>query len=418
MTRLGSTSRLAWVICGLTVAAAFAVVVLVIADPNSAGPAHASPSGPTAHDTPAGGYVPYAVLTAIVFSTFAVVGAVVATRCPRNAVGWLIAVAALMWTLAVLSNGVYWHLAFARAQPPAAADFVAWFGTWTFLPAFVLLLGLAPLLFPTGAPPGPRWRVVGWTAAIAGAVATVSNALAPGPLDTADYPWVDNPFGVEGLGLRTLAKVSFVPAGAAALGALISLVVRYRRARGIERLQLRWVAAAACLLVVGAVGGSAASGWLGSGAGWLAMLLGLLAVAAGLAVAMLRYRLYDIDVVINRALVYGALTATLALMYLGGVLLLQLALSGITNGSGLAVAVSTLAVAALFRPARARIQEAVDRRFYRRKYDAQRTLESFSARLRDEVALDALSAELRAVVGDAMQPAHVSLWLRAPADAP
>jgi hypothetical protein len=416
MTRLGSTSRVAWVICGLTVAAAVAVVVMVIADPNSAGPAHTSPSGPTAHDTPAGDYVPLAVLTAVVFSTFAVVGAVVATRCPRNAVGWLIAVGAMMWTLAILSNGVYWHLAFGRPQPPAAADFVAWFGNWTFVPAPVLLLGLVPLLFPTGAPPGPRWRVVGWTAAIAGAVATVSTALAPGPLDTADYPWVDNPFGVEGLGLRTLARVAFVLAGAAALGALISLVVRYRRARGIERLQLRWVAAAACLLVLCTVGGSLANPWVGSGAGWVAMLLSLLAVAAGLAVAMLRYRLYDIDVVINRALVYGALTATLAGGYLGGVLLLQLVLSGVTQGSGLAVACSTLAVAALFRPARARIQEAVDRRFYRRKYDAQRTLVSFTARLRDEVALDALTTELRAVVVDTMQPAHVTLWLRTPAD--
>jgi hypothetical protein len=413
MSWLGSTSRLAWVICGLTVAAALAVVVIAIADPNASGPTHTSPSGPTPNDKPEGGYVPYAVLTAIVFCTFAVVGAVVAATRPRNAVGWLIAVAALVWTLAVLSSGVYWHMAFGRPDAPVAADFVAWFGTWAFLPAFVLLLSLVPLLFPTGAPPGPRWRVVGWTAAVAGTVTTVSTALAPGPLDTADYPWVDNPLGIDGLGLRTLAKVSFVPSGLAVLAALISLVVRYRRARGIERLQLRWVATAACLLVLCAVGGSAVS----PGVGWLSMLLGLLAVAAGLAVALLRYRLYDIDVVINRALVYGALTATLAGAYLGGVLLLQLALSGITEGSGLAVAASTLAVAALFRPARARIQGGVDRRFYRRKYDAQRTLESFSARLRDEVSLDTLSAELRAVIGDTMQPAHVSLWLRAPADA-
>jgi hypothetical protein len=259
--------------------------------------------------------------------------------------------------------------------------------------------------------------VVAWTAAVAGGAATVSTLLAPGPLDATDYPWVDNPFGVEALGLRTAAHVSFVPVALAALAALISLVVRYRRARGIERLQLRWVAAAACLLVLFTVGGTVASPWIGSGAGWVGMLFGLLAVAAGLAVALLRYRLYDIDVVINRALVYGGLTATLAGAYLGGVLLLQLALSGVTEGSGLAVATSTLAVAALFRPARARIQEAVDRRFYRRKYDAQRTLDSFSARLRNEVELDALSAELRAVIDDTMQPAHVSLWLRAPADA-
>jgi hypothetical protein len=414
MTRPGSSSRLAWVICGLTITAAVAVVVIAIADPNSAGPAHVGPSGPTAHDKPQGGYVPYAVLTAIVFSTFAVVGAVVAARRPRNAVGWLIAVAALLWTLAVLSNGVYWHMAFGRSDAPAAADLVAWLGTWTFVPAFVILLGLVPLLFPTGAPPGPRWRVVGWTAAVAGGVATLCTALAPGPLDTADYPWVDNPLGIEGLGLGTLAEVSFVPAALAALAALLSLVVRYRRAHGIERLQLRWVTAAACLLVLLVVGGTLLSPWLGSGVGWLAMLFGLMAVAASLAVALLRYRLYDLDVVINRTLVYGALTATLALTYLGSVLLLELALSGITEGSGLAVAASTLAVAALFRPARARIQAGVDRRFYRHKYDAARTLERFGAQMRDEVDLDALGSELRAVVTDTMQPASISLWLRVP----
>src|SRR5215210_4555538 len=187
VTRPGSGSWLAWVICGLTVTVAVVVVVIAIAGPNSAGPAHVGASGPTAQDEPQGGYVPYAVLAAIVFSTFAVVGAVVAARRPRNAVGWLIAVAALLWTLAVLSNGAYWHMAFGRPDAPAAADLVAWFGTWAFVPAFVILLGLVPLLFPTGAPPGPRWRVVGWTAVVAGTVATVSTALAPGPLDTADY---------------------------------------------------------------------------------------------------------------------------------------------------------------------------------------------------------------------------------------
>src|SRR5215204_830187 len=412
MSWLASRSRLAWVICGLTVASAVAIVVIAVADPNSAGPTQTSAAGPSARDKPQGGYVPYAVLTAIVFSTFAVVGAVVAARRPRNPIGWMVAVGALMWTLAVLSNGVFWHMAFGRPHAPAATDFVAWFGTWAFVPAFVLLLSLVPLLFPTGAPPGPRWRVVGWTALVAGAVTTVSTALAPGPLDTADYPWVVNPLGIEGLGLRTLAQVSFVPSGLAALAALASLVVRYRRARGIERLQLRWVAAAACLLVLCAVGGSLASPWLGSGVGWLAMLFGLMAVAAGLAVALLRYRLYDIDVVINRTLVYGALTATLALTYLGSVLLLQLALSGITEDSGLAVAASTLAVAALVRPARARIQAGVDRRFYRRKYDAHRTLEEFSARLRDQVDLAALSSDLSGVVRETLQPAHVTLWLR------
>ena len=182
--------------------------------------------------------------------------------------------------------------------------------------------------------------------------------------------------------------------------------MRFRRSRGIERQQLKWVTAGAALLPLSQI----PSGDMG----YAGLLLGALVIAGAVAIAMLRYRLYDVDVVINRTLVYGALTATLALAYLGSVLLLQLVLRPLTEESNLAIAGSTLAVAALFRPARARIQEAVDRRFYRRKYDAQRTLEAFSSRLRDQVDLGALNSELSAVVAETLQPAHVSLWLRAP----
>jgi hypothetical protein len=405
-------SALAWAVCALTVSVAFASLVLAIVDPNSGGPDHVSSAGPTANDVPSSGYVPYAALSAVVFSGFALVGAVVAARRPRNPVGWFFAAGALLWSLGVLSTALYWHMAFGRPHPPAVADYVAWLATWTFLPAFVLLLSLVPLLFPTGAPPSRRWRVVGWTAAVAGAVATLSTAFAPGPLEAADFPWVDNPFGIEGLGLSALADASFAAVGAATLTGIGSLVVRYRRARGIERQQLKWVAGAACLLVLLTLGGDAASSLLGAGAGWAGTLLGLLCVAVAVAIALLRYRLYDLDVVVNRALVYAVLTTILAATYLASVLLLQLVLSGATGDSGLAVAASTLAVAALFRPARASIQRAVDRRFYRRKYDAQRTVEDFSARLRDQVDLAALDYELDTVVRETLQPTYVSLWLR------
>jgi len=197
--------------------------------------------------------------------------------------------------------------------------------------------------------------------------------------------------------------------------AAAATVVRLRRSHGLQRQQLKWIALAAA--VAGVVLVANAVSWFAAIGGIAELRLTVVGLAfAGFPIAagfaILRYRLYDIDVVINRALVYGALTATLAGAYLATVLLLQLALSGLTAGSGLAVAGSTLAVAALFGPARVRIQGAVDRRFYRRKYDAARTLEAFTARLRDEVELEVLSDELRAAVGETMQPAHVSLWLR------
>jgi hypothetical protein len=417
MTR-GRSRSLAWTLCGLTIAVAIAFVAIAVVDPNAGGPAHVSPSGPTPQDKAAGGYVPYAVISGVIFAGFALVGGVVAARRPRNPVGWCIGAGALLWAIGVLASAIYWHIAFGRVHSPAAARYVAWLGSWTFIPAFVLLLCLVPLLFPTGAPPGPRWRIVVWTASVAGGVAALSTALASGPLDTADFAWVDNPFGIAGLGLRAVAGVSFAAVGAAALTGLVSVVVRYRRAQGLERLQVRWLAVASCVLIVGGVGGSALSGWLGSGAGWLGVLMGLLCVAVAIGIALLRYRLYDLDVVINRALVYATLTATLAAVYVGSVLLLQLALSGVTGGSGLAVATSTLAAAALFQPLRRRVQNLVDQRFYRRRYDARLTLQSFGSHLRDEVDLEALGSALQRVIAETMQPAHVSLWLRSPGGRP
>jgi hypothetical protein len=264
------------------------------------------------------------------------------------------------------------------------------------------------MLFPTGRPLSRRWRALAWATVPVGAVLFFGTAFVPGPLD--EYPAVVNPYGIESPAVKVIGDAAFLALIPIALAAIASVVIRFRRAQGVERQQLKWVAAAAALLPVVFTGAGLASdaGELG-----YAMLLGgLLIVAVAVGIAMLRYRLYDLDLVINRTLVYGALTATLAGAYAGGVLLLQFVLQPVTQDSKLAVAGSTLAVAALFRPARARIQTWVDRRFYRSRYDATRTLTAFSTGLRDEVDLEALAGRLRSVVGATMHPAHVSLWLR------
>ena len=392
MSRRGAGIALA-----VTVALALGRVVLAIVEP-AAARAHPDPEA-------SGGGVGYVVLEALVLTAFGALGAIVASRQPHNPVGWVLALIPLALGVLVVGDRVFWQVALTTGDTDGIAAYAAWLANWAWIPAIVPAFTILPLLFPTGSALSPRWRVLVWTAVVAGAVTLAGTAFAPGPL--MGYPAVVNPIAIDSPLVEVAGGVGFALLVPTALASIVSLAIRFRRSHGAERQQLKWVAAAAVLLPVAFVGFG-----LSEQGGFLILLFGLLIVAGAVAIAMLRYRLYDIDVVINRALVYGALTATLAGTYLASVLLLQLALSGLTAGNGLAVAASTLAAAALFQPARRRIQATVDRRFFRRKYDATRTVERFAARLRDEVDLDALGSELRAVVAETMQPRHVSLWLR------
>jgi len=398
---------LAWSLCALTLTAAALAGGLSVADAGTDWAAILPPGAAPASQEPL-----LSALDVTWLVAFALVGGFLAAHLPRNPIGWVLSAVPAALTAILLGESVYFHAARTQGHEPGSpADIALWVANSLWVPAVLLVLVALPLLFPTGRPPTPRWRIVGWAAVAGGVILFCGNAFLAGPLE--NYEWVDNPLGVEWMP-AFVSWIGFALWWVTALAAAASIVVRFRRSRGTEREQLKWFTAAAALLVVLFVLSFALSGVIGDNAGWALIALGLLGVALAVAISILRYRLYDIDVVINRALVYGALTATLGAAYLALVLLIGLAV----GRSGFAVAVSTLAVAALFGPARARIQGAVDRRFYRRKYDAQRTLEAFAARLRDEVALDALDSELRGVVTSTMQPAHVTLWLRAPAQLP
>jgi hypothetical protein len=348
----------------------------------------------------------------VAMGSFAAVGALIAWLRPGNRIGWLFLAVAVLWATGTLATDYAVHV-LSRGDDSSWAVAAGWYAEWFWLPA-ISLIGIFNLfLFPTGRLHSPRWRPVFLFAVFLVGAFTILAAL-DSELEPAEDVRASNPVGVSGLGdveEGVLGGILGSSLAGLALTAMVSLVLRFRRSKGEERQQLKWFAYAGVLLVPGwfvlifveeAVGGTQDSGY--------AVLMSLPPIAAGIAV--LRYRLYDIDVVINRTLVYGLVTALLAGSYLGLVLLLQLAFSPLTEGNGVAVALSTLAVAGLFRPARNRVQALVDRRFYRRRYDAQQTLEGFAASLRDEVDLDALRAELTGVVAETMQPAHVSLWLK------
>ena len=343
---------------------------------------------------------------------YSVVGSLIASRHPRNAMGWLFLGIGVTTGLGAVAGSYADAWLDGGGGPQALGELAAVYGTASWIPFILVPSTFVLLLFPDGRLPSRRWRWVAWCAGLGIAGVFVGVLLNPGPLE--DYPQLDNPLGVTSTAVDALTGLSVALLLAGLVGSAAAVIVRFRRAQGERRAQLKWLAlagAVAALMLPIAILGSDLWGNAGTNVICMVAVLGL-PVAAG--IAILRHRLYDIDVVINRALVYGAVTALLATAYLVCVLLLQLALSPLTADSGLAIAASTLAVAAMFRPLRARIQAAVDRRFYRRRYDAAQTLAAFAGNLRHELDLDALDAELRAVVADTMQPAHVTLWLRVP----
>src|SRR5215208_5545309 len=351
---------------------------------------------------------------------FAVVAALIVSRQPRNTIGWVLMVPVGFFVVSAPLEIYIEHVAQETPAPTVPLLLVVWFNNWNWLLLIFPLLYI-PLLFPNGRPPTPRWRWVSVAAVVWATpfvlIVTLSRQFRA---DTTPALVLDNPIGVLGhdagerlFGIWIVGLLGLVVVCAAAL------FVRYRRADNTERTQIKWLLyASAAFLVVygggflsGVVGTTALGGYI-----WGVFFpLSVMALPTAIGIAILRYRLYEIDILIKRTLVYGALTAALVAVYFGGVATIQAAfraLTGQEQQTQLAVVVSTLAIAALFNPLRRRIQSFIDRRFYRRKYDAQKTLESFSAKLRDETDLQALNNELVSVVRETMEPSHVSLWLR------
>jgi hypothetical protein len=410
-----AASRLGWAVWVVPIALAGATLVLSIL---SVG---VEPGHPGLSDTPSAADAVTAAVYFVAVTAFATVGAFVIWRRPGNEIGWVfLAIGAVVSIRVGAAQYAEYSLLVRSGSLPGGRVAVS-LGE-AVSPLMFALLGLALLLFPDGRPPSRRWRKLLWILGAAAFLGLVGLGLRPGNFAEAEsFKAFSNPLGVgsDPEPFDALGGLGWLLVSSGIVACGVAMVRRMRRAHGIERLQLKWIAFAASLFAAGflLISITFFAGLSGRTidplrTGVLGIGFCTIPIAAG--VAILRYRLYDIDVVINRTLVYGALTATLAAAYLGSVLLLQLLLRPLTADSNLAIAASTLAVAALFRPARARIQAAVDRRFFRRKYDAAQTLELFGARLRDQVALDNLSAELRAVVAETMQPAHVTLWLRAP----
>jgi hypothetical protein len=369
------------------------------------------------------------------FLAFPLVGALVASRRPQNPIGWIcLAVGFLFMLLGITDNYSVYGVANPGSVPyPVAVGTLG--NQWLWMPTVGLLGIYLILLFPDGRLPSRRWRPLAWLSGVMILLFSVAEGLAPGPLENQGR--VPNPFGLEEHPWLADAAIVILPLlPLCILASAVSLVLRFRRSGGEGRQQIKWIAFVASFaglmyLIVMVSPFIVAPEMMGGGGRlpppplWFELLfsvaaLGFAGIPVAIGFAVLRYRLYDIDVVINRTLVYGSLTAMLVAVYFGGVATAQGVLRALTDQQQqpqLAIVVSTLVIAALFNPLRRRIQSFIDRRFYRRKYDARKTLEAFSAKLRDETDLDALTGEVVGVVRETMQPAHVSLWLR-PGSAP
>ena len=353
-------------------------------------------------------------LLALMYPTL---GALIASRHPRNVIGWMFCAAGIAIAGAASAQLYADYVIYNEPGAGPAGAILFWVSSWLFPAGLFATPIFLIFLFPTGKPASPKWRWVLRLAVATLVIGFLTTALLPGKVEPPTFG-VDNPFGTSGaLGdvLRTISTVGEVSLPLWFLFAIASLVDRRRRATGDERQQIRWFSYAAAMMAInfGLAFASVSAGLRTLGDVFFvigAIALAAIPLASGLAI--LKYRLYDIDVVINRTLVYGALTAIWALIYVGLVFAFQGLLSPVTAESDFAVAASTLAVAALFRPLRTRLQTFIDHRFYRKKFNAQRTLEEFASHLRDEVELSSLSSRLVRVVGDTMQPTHVSLWLR------
>ena len=341
---------------------------------------------------------------------FSVVGAIIASRHPRNAIGWIFcSVGATIGLNSFAGDYAEFWLASGFGMS-SLGETAAWFSSWlwsllVYAPASFLLL-----LFPDGRLPSPRWRPVAWGVALGTAGGVVGYALQAGPL--VDFPQIANPYGVGGPVVGMVRVAGGIVAAVSMVASAVSLIVRLRRAGSVQRQQIKWLAYGGVVVVGGICVGGLITLW-SVPVSIVIMSLSLLGLPIFTGIAILKHRLYDIDLVINRTLVYSLLTAMLAALYFGGIVLLQRVFVLLTGEkSTLAVVASTLVIAALFNPLRRRIQSFIDRRFYRGKYDARKTLEAFSAKLRQETDLGALNDDLVGVIAETIQPAHASLWLR------
>lgn len=341
---------------------------------------------------------------------YGLLGALIATRRPDNRLGWVFSGIAFVHSISYLCAVLAAYLIYRGPEPAPAGVLLGWTFIWTANLHYVPSGTLVFLLFPDGRLPSSRWRAVLWLTVASMAGLAVATALLPGPLVV--FTSVENPFGVAGALPLALAGISFLVGGGCAIASVGSLFVRYRRANGIERQQIKWylyggaVAMAAVVAII-ALGLPLASATVLSSQATII-------IAAAAAVAIFRHHLYDIDQLINRTLVYAITTGGLAIAFFGSVVVLQSLLSTLTGGSELSVAASTLGTLALGGPVRRRAQDGVDRRFYRSRFDAARTVDEFTVRLRDQVDLDAVRADLIRTVHQTVQPTHARVWLRGP----